>query len=174
MGFFLHVNFAGNEIADALAKDGAAQPPRKLALFIYSKLHSTYINNKQSTISPAHHWYEAKRPGSYLSFQYNRQGQTILTSLWSAHLRPLTFKNGNKVLPTGVRCSACQVYPEHILDCLGLTKQDLYEDHLMVLDILRVSVYHGFRLVRLDMEMSNKSKKKLQQVIPKGFLSNYL
>ncbi|GFU59862.1 uncharacterized protein TNCV_4726291 [Trichonephila clavipes] len=29
-------------------------------------------------------------------------------------------------------CSACQASPEHILDCLVLTKQDLYEDPLMV------------------------------------------
>ncbi|GFX69942.1 RNase H domain-containing protein [Trichonephila clavipes] len=72
------------------------------------QLHSTYINNKQSTIPPAHHWYEAKRPGGSLSHQYSR-------------------------------CSACQASPEHILDCLELSKQDIYEDPLMTLDFLRVN-----------------------------------
>ncbi|GFV29756.1 uncharacterized protein TNCV_1925811 [Trichonephila clavipes] len=57
-----HVNIVGNEIADALAKDGAAQPTRISAPLTYSELHSTYINNKQSTVPPAHHWYEAKLP----------------------------------------------------------------------------------------------------------------
>ncbi|GFW44257.1 RNase H domain-containing protein [Trichonephila clavipes] len=50
-----HVNIAGNEIADALAKYGAAQPTMNKKPLIYSELHSTYINNKQSTFSPAHH-----------------------------------------------------------------------------------------------------------------------
>ncbi|GFX38512.1 RNase H domain-containing protein [Trichonephila clavipes] len=87
-----HVNIAGNEIADSLAKDGAPQPSMNSDLFTYSELNSTYINKKQSTIPPAHHW-----------------------------------------------CSACQASPEHILDCLGPSKQDLYEDPLMVLDFLRVN-----------------------------------
>ncbi|GFT51180.1 RNase H domain-containing protein [Trichonephila clavipes] len=103
------------------------------------ELHSTYINNKQSTIPPAHHRYEAKRPGGSLFLQCSRQEQTILTRFQSGHLRALTFKDKNKVFPTCVRCSACQASPEHILDCLGLSKQDLYEDPLMVLDFLRVN-----------------------------------
>ncbi|GFW11961.1 MFS-type transporter SLC18B1 [Trichonephila clavipes] len=132
-----HVNITSNEIADTLAKDGAAQPTRNSSPLIYPELHSTYINNKQSTIPPALHWYEAKRPGGSLSLQCSNQEQTIPTRFWSCHLQTLTFMDGNKVLPTCVRCSACQACPEHILDLLGLTKQDLYEDPLMMLDFLR-------------------------------------
>ncbi|GFT71927.1 RNase H domain-containing protein [Trichonephila clavipes] len=73
-----HINIAGNEIADALAKDGAAQPTMYSAHLTYSELHCTYINNKQSTVSPVQHWYEAKRPGVFLSLQCSRQEQTIL------------------------------------------------------------------------------------------------
>ncbi|GFT81186.1 hypothetical protein TNCV_3345531 [Trichonephila clavipes] len=47
---------------------------------------------------------------------YSRQEQTILTRFRSVHLLTLTFKDGNKVLPTCVRCSTCQASPEHILD----------------------------------------------------------
>ncbi|GFU53107.1 RNase H domain-containing protein [Trichonephila clavipes] len=79
----LHVNIVVNEIADTLAKDGAAQPSMNSALLTYSELYSTYINNKQSTVPPAHHWYEAKRPGGYLSLQCSRQERTILTHFWS-------------------------------------------------------------------------------------------
>ncbi|GFV49991.1 RNase H domain-containing protein [Trichonephila clavipes] len=101
-----------HEIADSLEKDGTTQPTMNSAPLTYSELHSTYINNKQSTVPPDHHW--------------------------SGHLRTLTFRNGNKVFPTLVRFSASQASVEHILDCLGLSKQDIYEDPLMVLDLLRV------------------------------------
>ncbi|GFX30113.1 uncharacterized protein TNCV_2618231 [Trichonephila clavipes] len=74
-----------------------------------------------------------------LPLQCSRQEQTILTHFRSGHLRTLTFKDGNIVFPTCVRCSACQASPVHILDCLGLSKQNLYEDPLMVLDFLRVN-----------------------------------
>ncbi|GFV67730.1 RNase H domain-containing protein [Trichonephila clavipes] len=95
--------------------------------------------NKQSTVPPAHHWYEAKRPGASLFLQCSRKEHTILTRFRSGHLRTLTFRDGNKVFPTCVRCSACQASPEHILDSLGLSKQDLYEDPPIVLDLLRVN-----------------------------------
>ncbi|GFY14785.1 RNase H domain-containing protein [Trichonephila clavipes] len=101
-----HVNIAWNKIADSLAKDGAAQHTMNSAALTYSELHSPYINNKQSTVPPAHHWYEDKRPGGSLFLQCSRKEQTILTRFWSGHLRTLTFRDGNKVFPTCVRCSA--------------------------------------------------------------------
>ncbi|PRD33689.1 UNVERIFIED_CONTAM: hypothetical protein NCL1_16906 [Trichonephila clavipes] len=78
----LHVNIVGNEIADTLAKDGTAQLTINSAPLTYSELHSTYINNKQSTVPPAHHWYERET----LSLQCSRQKQTILTCFRSGHL----------------------------------------------------------------------------------------
>ncbi|GFY31213.1 RNase H domain-containing protein [Trichonephila clavipes] len=103
----------------------------------YSELHSTY--SKQTTVPPAHHWNETKWRGGSLFLQCSRKEQTILTRFRSGHLRTLTFTDGNKMCPTCVRCSACQASPEHILDCLELLKQDLYEDPLIVLDFLRVN-----------------------------------
>ncbi|GFY11073.1 RNase H domain-containing protein [Trichonephila clavipes] len=95
---------------------GAAQPTMNSPPLTYSELHSTYINNKQSTVPPASHWYETKRPGGSLSLQCSRQEQTILSRFQSGHLRILTFKDGNKVFPTCVRYSACKVSEKHILD----------------------------------------------------------
>ncbi|GFX67588.1 RNase H domain-containing protein [Trichonephila clavipes] len=76
----LHVNIVTNEIADSLAKDGVAQPTINKAALTYAELHSTYINNKQSTVPPAHHWYDAKRSGGYLSLQCSRQGTNYSNS----------------------------------------------------------------------------------------------
>ncbi|GFU53368.1 RNase H domain-containing protein [Trichonephila clavipes] len=135
----LHVNIASNEIANSVAKDKAAQHTMNSAALTYSELHSTYINSKQTTIPPAHHWYEAKRPGGSLFVSMRQEGTNYSDSFSEWPLRTWTFRDGNKVFPTCVRCSASQASPEHILDCLGLTKQDLYEDPLMVLDFLRVN-----------------------------------
>ncbi|GFT48880.1 hypothetical protein TNCV_2770991 [Trichonephila clavipes] len=44
-----------------------------------------------------------------------------------------------QVFPTCVKCSASQASLEYIFDCLELSKQDLYEDPLIVLDFLRVN-----------------------------------
>ncbi|GFU22087.1 dynein heavy chain 11, axonemal [Trichonephila clavipes] len=60
--------------------------------------------------------------------------QTAGTLIRSDNLPTLTFKDVSKVFPTCVRCSAFQAPPKHILDCLGLSKQDIYQDPLMVLD----------------------------------------
>ncbi|GFY30630.1 RNase H domain-containing protein [Trichonephila clavipes] len=75
----------------------------KSAALTYSELHSTYINSKQTTVPPAHHWYEANRPDGSLFLQCSRKEQTILTRFWSGHLQNLTFRDGNKVFPTSSR-----------------------------------------------------------------------
>ncbi|GFX94671.1 RNase H domain-containing protein [Trichonephila clavipes] len=137
--FPLHVNIADNEIIDTQTKDEAAQLSWNSAPLTYSELHSPNINNKQSTILLliTGMTLNALKGGS-LSFQCSRQEQIILTHLQSGYLRTLNFKDRNKVFPTCVRCSACQASPEHFLDYLGFSKQDLYEGPLMVLDFLRV------------------------------------
>ncbi|PRD32310.1 UNVERIFIED_CONTAM: hypothetical protein NCL1_20861 [Trichonephila clavipes] len=35
-------------------------------------------------------------------------------------------------------CSNCSSEPAHVLECLGLTKQDLADDPLLVMDFLKV------------------------------------
>ncbi|GFX45622.1 hypothetical protein TNCV_176151 [Trichonephila clavipes] len=59
-------------------------PIRIRLLSTYSELHSPYINNKQSTIPPAYHWYEAKRPGGSLSLD-GRNKLYYLTRFRSGH-----------------------------------------------------------------------------------------
>ncbi|GFX76714.1 gag-pol [Trichonephila clavipes] len=107
-----HVSIVGNEIADSLAKDGAAQHAMNSAALTYSELHSTYINSKQTTVPPAHHWYEAKRPGGSLFLQCSRMEQTILTRFRSDHLRTLTFRNEKIPLLGTNQIRACGKHQE--------------------------------------------------------------
>ncbi|GFX76364.1 RNase H domain-containing protein [Trichonephila clavipes] len=118
--FFNQASFYPSDFS--FTKDGAAKRPRSSAPLTNSELHSTYSNNKQSTIPPAHHWYEAKRP---LSLQCSRQEQTIITSFRSGHLQTLAFKDVNKVLPTCVRCSTCQHLQSTFLTDWGLQTRSL-------------------------------------------------
>ncbi|GFV90260.1 hypothetical protein TNCV_4379751 [Trichonephila clavipes] len=78
-------------------------------------------------------------PSNIIVAGIRRKKQTILTRFRCVFLRTLTFKDGNKVLLIFVRYSAVQASLEHIVDCLWLTKQDLYEDLLMLLEFSRVS-----------------------------------
>ncbi|GFX71437.1 hypothetical protein TNCV_2694251 [Trichonephila clavipes] len=72
-----------------------------------------------------------------------QQAGTNYSSSFSEWQSPnFDFKDG--VFPTCIRCSACQASPENILDCLGLSKQDLYEDPPMVLGFLRVNKVMDF------------------------------
>ncbi|GFW73462.1 gag-pol [Trichonephila clavipes] len=82
-----HVNIGGNNIADSLAKEDAAQHTMSSATVAYSELHSTYINSMQSTVPPAHPLFEAQRPVGYLLLQFRRIKQTILTRNCSGYLR---------------------------------------------------------------------------------------
>ncbi|GFU88619.1 uncharacterized protein TNCV_4442961 [Trichonephila clavipes] len=67
-------------------------------------------------------------------------GEGTKSAFYLLVLRSLLIKGPALFLTlTCVRCSASQASPEHILDCPGLSNQDLYEDPLMVLDFLRVN-----------------------------------
>ncbi|GFT79031.1 uncharacterized protein TNCV_3094081 [Trichonephila clavipes] len=96
---------------------------------------------------PEHHWYQCSRPGGSLVHDFNRQEQTILALFRSGPLKLVKFSEGSKSFEMGTNCSSEQATPTHTLECLGLTKQDLANDPLLVLDLLRAYgvmdlVYH--------------------------------
>ncbi|GFT53226.1 RNase H domain-containing protein [Trichonephila clavipes] len=88
-----HVNITGNEIADALAKYGAAQYTRSLSP----------IQNGTPTVSTTNNQLilliitdmRLNTMVILFSLQCSRQEQTILTRFRSGHLQVLTFKNEN-------------------------------------------------------------------------------
>ncbi|GBM37411.1 hypothetical protein AVEN_154255-1 [Araneus ventricosus] len=93
---------------------------------------------KQSVlITPVHRWYQGFRPGGCLSID-SRRDQTTLTRFLSGHIRSLTFSHNSKCFEICPKCTAEQATLDHILACLGLSKQDLVSNPLLTLDFFRV------------------------------------
>ncbi|GFS95270.1 RNase H domain-containing protein [Trichonephila clavipes] len=109
------IDLEGNEIADTLAK------------------------NKTAWITPPeHHWYQCSRPGGSLAHGFTRPDQTLLARFRSGHIETTKFFEGCKSFEMCTNCSSEPATPAHILECLGLTNQDLADDPLLVLDFLKV------------------------------------
>ncbi|GFW63258.1 RNase H domain-containing protein [Trichonephila clavipes] len=90
-------------------------------------------------IPPLHPWYQSKYPDGSLVRGSSRGDQTAPTRFLSGHLMSLTFVNGIQHFEICRKCSSAQASRGHILSCLGLTRQDLAEEPLLVLDFFRVN-----------------------------------
>ncbi|GFV40721.1 uncharacterized protein TNCV_5055011 [Trichonephila clavipes] len=90
-------------------------------------------------IPPVHLWYQSKCPGSFLVSGSSRRDQTAPTRFLSGRLVSLTFVDGIKHFEICTKSSSAQASPDHILSYLGLTRQDLAQDPLLVLDFFRVN-----------------------------------
>ncbi|GFX25442.1 uncharacterized protein TNCV_1424261 [Trichonephila clavipes] len=90
--------------------------------------------------SPEYHWYQCSRPGGSLAHGFTRQDQILLARFRSGHIKTMKFSEGCKNFEMCTNCSSEPAMPAHILKCLGLTKQDLADDPLLVLDFLKVYV----------------------------------
>ncbi|GFW93870.1 RNase H domain-containing protein [Trichonephila clavipes] len=136
-----HIDLEGNEIADTLAKAGARELPEPSAPLTFLEIFSrTKHQNKTAWITrpPEHHWYQGSRPGGSLAHGFTRQNQTLLARFRSGHIKSMKFSEGRKSFEMCTNCSSEPATPAHILECLGLTKQDLADDPLLVLDLLKV------------------------------------
>ncbi|GBN88799.1 hypothetical protein AVEN_83234-1 [Araneus ventricosus] len=120
-----------------LAKTGADDASVPSAPLTYLELFSRAKGRNRTIwlIPPVHHWYQGSRSGGCLSIDCSRRDQTTPTRFLSGHIRSLTFSDISKCLR-----SAEQATPDHILACLGLSKQDLVSIPLLTLDFFRV---HG-------------------------------
>ncbi|GFV56129.1 RNase H domain-containing protein [Trichonephila clavipes] len=87
--------------------------------------------SKEWKIPPSHHWYAAREPGSFLDINCDRASKTAISRLASGHTKSLSFFES--------KCKVQQASAEHILDCLGLSREDLYDSPLLVIDFLRVN-----------------------------------
>ncbi|GFV08143.1 putative RNA-directed DNA polymerase from transposon BS [Trichonephila clavipes] len=111
-----HVDIFGNEQADRLAREGCRVED-----------------------SSSHHWYAAREPGSFLDLNCDRASKTAISRLASGHTKSLSFFEGRKSFKLCSKCKVQQASAEHILDCLGLSREDLYDSSLLVIDFLRVN-----------------------------------
>ncbi|GBM79684.1 hypothetical protein AVEN_71211-1 [Araneus ventricosus] len=80
---------------------------------------------------PVHHWYQGSRPGGCLSIDCNRRYQTTLTRFLSGNIRSLTSSDNSKCFEIPPKCTAEQATPDHVLSCLGLSKQDIVSNPLL-------------------------------------------
>ncbi|GFT32754.1 RNase H domain-containing protein [Trichonephila clavipes] len=83
-----HVNIAGNEIADSLARPGAGKTTTPATPLTYLELFSEYKAKNKAIwmIPPVHPWYQSKCPGGSLVRGSSRRDQTALTRFLSGHL----------------------------------------------------------------------------------------
>ena len=137
-----HVGITGNEIADQLAKQGTSKQldeqhePLTASEHKSASLRRARAHWKQTQ---QHHWYCENTPGSTLQLELSRKEQTVLSRLKSGHLKPLEFRNGSKVYPVCSKCNSHQASPEHILQCLKLNRDCLYQMPTTVLKRLEES-----------------------------------
>ncbi|XP_054713017.1 uncharacterized protein LOC129222530 [Uloborus diversus] len=136
-----HVDIYGNELADTLAKESLAHPTPFTSELTYLELFSQQkANNKEKwLIPPSHNWYKGKRPGQTLALPCERQTNTLLSRLASGHLKSLTFSGSAKRFPICPKCQQDQASPQHILSCLGLDWNDIFDSPLLVSDFIRVN-----------------------------------
>ncbi|GFY12975.1 uncharacterized protein TNCV_665411 [Trichonephila clavipes] len=100
--------------------------------------NSVFMSYEMRNIMKKHHWYQCSRPGGSLAHGFTRQDQTLLARFRSGHIKSMKFSEGRKSFEMCTNCSSEPATPAHILECLRLTKQDLGNDPLLVLDFLKV------------------------------------
>ncbi|GFW98209.1 RNase H domain-containing protein [Trichonephila clavipes] len=136
-----YVDIFGNEQADRLAREGCSPLTTSSPAITYSE-HQSKINrqlSKERKIPPSHHWYAAREPGSFLDLNCDRASKTAISRLASGHMKSLSFFEGRKTFKFCSKCKVQQASSEHILDCLGLSREDLHDSPLLVIDFLRVN-----------------------------------
>ncbi|GBO03248.1 hypothetical protein AVEN_189354-1 [Araneus ventricosus] len=120
-----------------LGADDASVPSAPLTyLELFSRAKSR--NKTIWLIPPVQHWYRGSRPGGCLSIDCSRRDQTTPTRFLGGHIRSLTFSDNSKSFDICPKWTAEQATPDHVLACLGLSKQDLVSNPLLTLDFFRV------------------------------------
>ncbi|GFW53962.1 putative RNA-directed DNA polymerase from transposon BS [Trichonephila clavipes] len=113
--------------ADRLAREGCSLLTTSSPAITYSE-HQSKINrqlSKEWKIPPSHHWYVAREPGSFLDLNCDKASKTAISRLASGHTKSLSFFEGRKTFKFCSKCKVQQASAEHILDCLGVSREDL-------------------------------------------------
>ncbi|GFX34039.1 transposable element Tc3 transposase [Trichonephila clavipes] len=99
-------------------------------LFTSHRIHLQWI--------PSHIDLEGNETADTLAKAGACEDQTLLARFRSGHIKSMKFSEGRKSFEMCMNCSSEPATPAHILECLGLAKQDLADVPLLVLDFLRV------------------------------------
>ncbi|GFS47190.1 RNase H domain-containing protein [Trichonephila clavipes] len=123
-----HVGLLGNEVADDLAKTVTSNPvdPEN-----HMVLRSTEIYSRSKelicrtwVVPPVQPWYFQRHPGSAISFNGSRSYQTAFSRFSTGHLRCMNFKGGKRSFPICPKCNISQFSPQHIIQCLGFSREE--------------------------------------------------
>ncbi|GFW39458.1 uncharacterized protein TNCV_3907671 [Trichonephila clavipes] len=109
-----------------LAKEGCNASPPISSTLSYSE-HQSRVKSeilKEWRTPPNHQWYKSKHPGSSFLLKCGRASQTAISRLKSGHIKRFSFCGGRKTFALGTKTQ--QASPDHILDCLGLSREDLF------------------------------------------------
>ncbi|GFV69932.1 transposable element Tc3 transposase [Trichonephila clavipes] len=131
-----HVNIFVNEQEDLLAIEGCNASPPISSTFAYSE-HQSRVKSeilKEWRTPPNHHWFESRPPGSSSLLKCGTASQTAISRLKSGGIKSLSFCGDRKTFALCTKCKTQQVSADHILDCLGLSREDFFSSPLLVLD----------------------------------------
>ncbi|UYV64449.1 hypothetical protein LAZ67_3000757 [Cordylochernes scorpioides] len=159
-----HIGLKGNDTADAIAKS-AAIPNLDLDFDLFKCTQKRNIETKIQE-STFHHWYLKQKPGSILECGMNRLAATSISRLKTGHTRPLLFQDGVKTFPQCTICRTRETSPDHLLECMGASRQDLYSNSTRI-------VRDTIRSCRPRRASQKRSHKTLQQA-RSWFLSKVL
>ncbi|GFW80647.1 RNase H domain-containing protein [Trichonephila clavipes] len=135
-----HIDLEGNEIADTLAKAGARDLPEpsaptlfwRFSLELNTRIRPLGLPPRAPLVSMFSSW---RLSGSQF---YKTASNSSSPLSRSGHIKSMKFSEGRKSFEMCTNCSSKPDSPAHILECLGLTKQDLADVPLLVLDYLKV------------------------------------
>ncbi|KAF8771226.1 hypothetical protein HNY73_018673 [Argiope bruennichi] len=136
-----HVNLKYNDIADSLAKKGSSLTLNSAEPLTFQEMHSRSkaLVNSSWKLPPSHPWYLGSGPGGALSFGGARQDQMALSRFKSGHLKTLRFSGGNKIFPICTKCNSSEATAEHLLRCIGFSRENLLHSPNNVLDGLKAN-----------------------------------
>ncbi|GFX61495.1 RNase H domain-containing protein [Trichonephila clavipes] len=130
-----HVGVPENEATNELVGRGCDPPNPSSTVLTHTEIPSFQRNKMNLTWKnpPFHHWYAAKSPDLYIQCRSSRAHQTALARFRSGHLRSMTFVQEVKSIFT---CSCSLLAsPTHLLDCWGISLQQLYEEQGLMCEI---------------------------------------
>ncbi|GFX77939.1 hypothetical protein TNCV_909561 [Trichonephila clavipes] len=84
---------------------------------------------------PAHYWYQSKIPGFSHYLFCDRSSSIAIVCLACGHINSLKFCGNSKRVTNVIFNSLL----ENLLDCLALSREDLYTSPLLVLYFIRIN-----------------------------------
>ncbi|GFV27535.1 protocadherin Fat 1 [Trichonephila clavipes] len=130
----------GDEIVDTLTNASACEVRELSAPLTFLEIFSRRTKHKNKTAWITHQstiGISVLVLEGSLAHGFTRQDQTLLAHFRSDHIKTMKFFEGCKIFEMCTNCSSEPPAPAHILECLGLTKQDLADDPLLILDFLK-------------------------------------